>query len=130
MSMTEGRRSAGTSTLGAGLCGIGAALAVRPEQIARRLSGAGPAPPRVLTTVLGGRLMAQGLLTWTRPTRGALLVSCSAELAHLASMVLAADLYPGYRRPAIASAGLAAVTAGLTAALAVRRSSGPATRAS
>lgn len=75
--------------------------------------------PRVwLVRVLGGRLLAQGLLEYARPHRRVLLAGAAIDLTHTATMVAAAALLPAYRRTARASAAEAALAAVLTASAA------------
>jgi hypothetical protein len=74
----------------------------------------------LLVRVLGGRLLAQGLLEYIRPRQIVVLTAAAVDVAHAASMIGAALLLPAYRRTAAASAAEATLSAVLTASLARR----------
>jgi hypothetical protein len=92
---------------------VGAALALRPEPALRWVS-AGTAPAPVwLVRLLGARMVAQAVVEVSRPDRRVLWGGAGIELAHGASMLAAAAIWPGYRRSATASAAIAFGFAGL-----------------
>lgn len=100
----------------------GVALLARPDAVTGLIAGGETRPPAWLVRVLGGRLLAQGLLECTRPCRGVVLAGAAVDAAHATSMVTAAVLLPAYRRTAVASAAEAMVSAALTVSV-VRRMS-------
>ncbi|MGZ4509209.1 MAG: hypothetical protein ACXVX8_18510 [Blastococcus sp.] len=99
--------------------GVGVALAARPRDVVAAVCGA-PVPPTWLVRVLGVRQVAQELLVLAAPTRPVLLGAAVTDALHAASMVAAALIWPEYRRPALTSGGVAAVSAA-TAVSAARR---------
>lgn len=55
--------------------------------------------------------LAQGAAESLRPRRDVLVLGVAVDLAHAASMVAAATVWPHYRRAALISAGSAATSA-------------------
>lgn len=75
-------------------------------------------PSTWIIRLLGLRTLVQGLMQLTRPQRTTFAVCAAVDLTHAASMLLAAQAWPTYRRAALlsaAGAGLSAVV-GVTAA--------------
>jgi hypothetical protein len=99
-------------------CLTGALLLGAPDIITGRIAGDQPRPPTWLVRVLGGRLLAQGLLQYWRPRRGVVLAGVAVDAAHAASMIVAAVLLPAHRRTAAASAVEATLSAVLAASVA------------
>ena len=85
-------------------CLTGVLLLGVPDTITRLVAGDQPLPPSWLVRVLGGRLLAQGVLEYTRPRRSVIGAGAAVDTAHAASMIAAAALLPAYRRTALASA--------------------------
>lgn len=106
-------------TLGEGLAG--AVMTGSPAAAARWAAGGGDVPPRWIVRVLGGRMAAQAAaIGWARRSRPAdgpraLRVGAVIDGLHGASMLLAAALFPRYRRSALVSAGMAFTAAGVGA---------------
>lgn len=88
-----------------------AVLLISPSPTARVVAGPGGSPPSWLVRVLGARTVVQGAAEAMRPTRGVFLVGIAVDITHAASMLLAARIWPQYRRAALASAGAAATSA-------------------
>lgn len=92
-------------------------MAVKPDLVARTSAGDGSPPPTAVVRVLGVRMAVQALLVARarRPgdhLRSALLIGAAVDVAHAASMVAAAVWKPAYRTSALASAGVATLSAG------------------
>jgi hypothetical protein len=68
-------------------------------------------PPTLIVRVLGVREIGQGLGTAARPDATALTLGAAVDVAHLASMVALAVISSRWRRTAIGSGALAAVSA-------------------
>ena len=101
------------------LGGLGAALVGRPGDVVAAVCGT-PVPPTWLVRVLGVRQVAQEALVLAAPTRPVLLGAAVTDALHAASMGAAALIWPEYRRAALTSGGVAAVSAA-TAVSAARR---------
>jgi hypothetical protein len=95
--------------LGAAQVGIGAVMVVAPR-FAAGLAG-GPVAPTPIVRVLGAREIGQGAGTAIRPDVTTLTLGAAVDIAHLASMVALAVISPRWRRAAIGSAAVAAVSA-------------------
>ena len=75
-------------------------------------------PPTWIMRLLGLRMLVQGILQLTRARRTTFAVCAAVDLTHAATMLVAAQVWPRYRRAALlsaAGAGLSAVV-GVTAA--------------
>ena len=101
-------------------CLSGAVLLGVPDAVTGLIVGDQPGPPAWLVRVLGGRLLTQGVLEYTRPRRAVVLAGAAVDTAHAASMIAAVVLLPAYRRTATASAVEAALSAVLSASVAGR----------
>jgi hypothetical protein len=100
--------------LAGGQCLGGAVLLLRPDPVRRALSSGGSSPPPAwVVRLLGGRLIAQGIVTTVRRDRAVVLTSVGVDIVHAASMILTAALLPRYRRPALISAAAASGSAAL-----------------
>jgi hypothetical protein len=92
--------------------GLGGACLVVPSEVLGLVGGPDRDDRRTLLAarVLGGRLVLQGIadLAWGRRTRG---VAVAVDLAHAASMLPIAHLWPAHRRTALVSAAAASLTA-------------------
>lgn len=94
-----------------------AALLGSPSAVARAVAGNGGIAPSWLVQVLGARTLVQGAAEAVRPTQGVRRVGIVVDVTHAASMLLAARIWPQYRRAALASAGAAASSAAAGALL-------------
>jgi hypothetical protein len=100
-------------------CVLGVTLLSRPGPIGRALAGdRGPAPPRWVVRVLGGRLLVQGAATLALPGAEAAWASAAVDGAHAASMVLLAAFSGRYRRAALINAAVAAASAATSSRIA------------
>ena len=72
----------------------------------------GDAPSDVVARVLGGRQLLQGIALIIRPDPPVVTVAVATDVLHAASMLLLGWIRPGYRRPALVSAAIAAASAG------------------
>jgi hypothetical protein len=99
----------------------GAALLIRPDRVLRA-TGADPGLPGVVVAarVLGARQLCQAVLLAARPVPTARWAA-AIDGGHMCSMLALAVLAPGYRRPALASAQVAAGLAAITAGAGLRR---------
>ena len=109
-------------TLGQGAAG--AVMAGSPAAAARWSAAGPPAPPSWIVRILGGRMAAQAVaVNWVRRRRPAdearaLRIGAVVDGLHGASMILAAVVFPRYRRSALVSAGMALTAAGVGGAAA------------
>lgn len=106
--MTGPRPTAAWAALG----GWGAALVVVPRWAAR-LTGA-PPPPSAVVRLLGGRRLLQELVLLRWPLRPVALAAAAVDGLHAASMLAAVRLWPRYRRAALTSAAISAISATVT----------------
>jgi hypothetical protein len=104
---------------GAGL-GWGALLLARPRQLALALAPEYPADRDPVIRVLGARVVVQAVAVLVRPSSGVLTAAAAVEAVHAASMGAVAAASPRYRRAALISGAVAAVSAGVAGALARR----------
>jgi len=88
----------------------GLALLARPVQATAALGLGETPPPTWVVRVLGARRLVQHVALAAAPGRGAARLTVVTELAHAASMLPAALVWPRHRRAALTSA------AGATAA--------------
>ena len=112
-----------TRAVSSGLAAGGVAARARPVRMARLAAAGGPLPPTWLVRLLGGRSVAQHGLVLLRPSRGVVLGGAAIDALHALSMVGAAAVWPQYRRPALASAGMAGASVALALATAPRENS-------
>ena len=108
------------------LAGWGAVLVARPRTVGELVSGDSATPPAAVVRVLGARRLVQHLLVLAAPTRAVVLASAATDALHAASMVAAAVVWPEYRRPALASAGVATASVVLSACTVPHRLERPA----
>jgi len=94
---------------------LGALLLTQPPPVIRLIAGDRDVPPPWIIRILGVRTLAQGTAEYLRPSRDVLILGVAVDLAHAASMVAAATVWPHYRRAALISAGSAATSAALGA---------------
>ncbi|MDQ1662530.1 MAG: hypothetical protein QOJ68_2510 [Blastococcus sp.] len=115
-------RTTRTRGLAGSWLGLGAFLVIRPG---RALAVVGqPAPPPGLVTVtrvLGARTAVQNLVVLVAPSRPVVRAGAAVDTLHALSMLGAALRWPAYRRAALASGAMAAVSAALGRASAPRR---------
>ncbi|WP_249522760.1 hypothetical protein [Modestobacter marinus] len=114
------RRRALARALAAPLAVGGVVLLVRPEQVARAVSGRGREPSAWVVRVFGGRMLVQHTAVLLHPTRGLVLAGVAADALHAASMVPTALASAAYRRPAWVSGAFAAGSAVLAASVSPR----------
>ncbi|MDQ6850331.1 MAG: hypothetical protein M3070_10280 [Actinomycetota bacterium] len=98
-------------------CLSGALLLGAPDTVTGLIASDQPRPPAWLVRVLGGRLLAQGLLEYISPRRSVVLTGAAVDIAHAASMIAATALLPPFRRTAAASAAEAMMSAALAVSL-------------
>jgi hypothetical protein len=85
-------------------------LLAQPPSVLRSITGGG-VPPAWIVRVLGARLLVQAAPEAISPSRNMLRLGVLVDLAHAVSMLAAAQVWPRYRRAALASAGSAGVSA-------------------
>lgn len=91
---------------------LGAAALLRPKSVAGLVSSGSSAPNPVIVQVLGGRQLLQGVAVLVRPDRRLMVTGGSiVDVLHAGSMIAAARWWPRYRRPALASAAVAGISA-------------------
>jgi hypothetical protein len=92
--------------------GLGSACLVSPDLVLDLVGGPDRDDPttQLVARVLGGRMVLQGAadLTLRGRSRG---VGVAVDLAHAASMLPVAALWPAHRRTALVSAAAASTTA-------------------
>jgi len=88
-----------------------AVLLAQPPGVLRAVAGNQTVPPSWNVRVLGLRTLAQAIAEGVRPTRDVLRAGVAVDLAHAASMLTAARVWPRYRRAALTSAGTAGISA-------------------
>ena len=115
MSNLRPRRGA-TRVLAAAHSAQAALLLVQPAAVLRLVADQ-DVPPSWIVRLLGVRILAQGAAEFVRPRRDVLVLGVVVDLAHAASMVAAATVWPHYRRAALSSAGSAAASAVVGAVL-------------
>jgi hypothetical protein len=93
--------------VGIGRLALAIGLLVRPERCASLVSLGGRCPAGWLIRLLGGRMLVQAGYELASGSRRALRLGAAVDALHAASMLAAAVRWPGYRRVALASAGLA-----------------------
>lgn len=94
-----------------------ALLLAQPASMVRSAVGDQDVPPPWIMRLLGARMLVQAAADVVSPRPTTLRVSAFVDVTHAASMVIAAKVWPRYRRAALASAISAASAA--TAAVAV-----------
>jgi hypothetical protein len=91
-------------------CGAGLMLMALPSRLAALVAGGGARPSPAIVRLLGARMVAQGALQLVRPSTGTVRMAAVTEALHGTSMVGLAVLSARYRRPAVASAAVAAAS--------------------
>ena len=76
----------------------------RPRTIAGLIGGQDGSPRPWVVRLLGGRILAESVLTLVRPQRRVLLTAAGVDAVHGTSMLLAAAARPTHRRPALVAA--------------------------
>ena len=110
-----------TSALTVGQGAAGAVMTATPSAAARWSAGGGATPPAWIVRVLGARMTAQaGLVRWIARKHPddrsrALRAGAVVDALHGASMVMAAAVWPRYRRSALTSAGMAFLSCAVAA---------------
>jgi hypothetical protein len=120
--MKSERRATTIVGISTALCG--SILVAFPDQVGQAARGRGVPPASWVVRLLGGRYLAQGSaqLRWPRPS--VQRASCVLDTLHATSMVAVAVRRPTYRSAAVASLGLALISAFSSAAVVVRSSGG------
>lgn len=113
--------SASGRILGAATATTGLALLIRPHAVARFFSSHDRTPPNGIVQILGARQVLQGVTQIISPTPTLALLGASVDVLHLTSMLVAAAVWPAYRRPALSSAVITAVFSGAGLELVRRR---------
>lgn len=120
MSSRGGSSRAAVRLFGAGRTAWGLTVLCAPDRVLVAVAGRVPSYDSVqVARVLGAREIAQGAVTALAPSRRVLVWGAVVDALHATSMAGLAAVSPRHRRPALASAGLAAA-----AALAGRRLGG------
>lgn len=117
MTATQPRRSSGL--LAAAHLGQAALLLVQPSSIIGRVAGDQDVPPAWIMRVLGARNLLQTVPEVVSPNRNLLRLGVLVDSLHAVSMLMAARIWPHYRRAALTSAVGAGVVA-VAGALIVR----------
>ena len=112
-----GPRRGATRVLAGAHGAYAALLLVQPPAVLRLIAGDQDVPPSWILRLLGVRTLAQGAAESIRVRRDVLVLGVAVDLAHAASMVAAAMVWPHYRRSALISAGSATTSALVGAAL-------------
>lgn len=86
-------------------------MLARPVAVARLASGSESVPDTRIVRVLGGRQLLQGVVLMIRPKPALVAGAVVIDALHATSMVVAALIWPGYRRAALASATIAGTSA-------------------
>jgi hypothetical protein len=92
-------------------------LLAQPPGVLRRITGDHGVPPAWIVRVLGARILIQAVPEAVSPTPNVLRLGVVVDLAHAASMLAAARVWPRYRRAAMVSAGSAGASAVASALL-------------
>lgn len=96
---------------------VGAVALLFPRPVARLVSGRGAAPDPRLVRILGARQLVQGGAVLIHPAPGLVAVGCGIDVAHGASMVLAAGIWPNHRTAALISGAVAGTSAAAAAVI-------------
>lgn len=91
--------------------GLGGFTLLAPRTVLRVADAPDRTAPRVLTRLLGARLLVQSAAGLLAPRRRAVLGDCIVELTHGATAIGLAATFPGYRRLALLSGTVAAAFA-------------------
>jgi hypothetical protein len=89
----------------------GALLLVQPTAVVRAVAGDAGTPPSWIVRILGVRTLTQSAAEGLSPTPDVMRVGVAVDLAHATSMLVAARVWPRYRRAALISAGAAGISA-------------------
>ena len=87
---------------------VGAVIAARPAPIVAAVSGTGAHPAGWIVRVLGARMAVQAALTLLADRQFVVRAGVAADVLHSVSMLAVSARWPRYRRPALASALVAA----------------------
>jgi hypothetical protein len=101
--------------LGVAEAAAGVVLAGRPRSVIARVDGGRGGPPPWVVRLLGGRMVAQGLVEAARPGPAVAVGGAALDGSHALSMLALAVVSRRLRPPALASALLAGATAALLA---------------
>ena len=103
--------------------GLGLALLARPDALAGMVTRGKHGPVSAVVRVLGGRQLLQGTAITYAPTPLLIVAGTAADGLHAASMLVAAAIWPRYRKAALTSAAIAGASGivGATIALDDRR---------
>lgn len=110
-------RRGATRVLAGAHCAFAVLLLAQPPAVLRAVAGDQDVPPSWIIRILGVRTLAQGAAEFLRPRRDVLVLGVTVDLAHAATMVAAAAVWPHYRRAALISAGGATTSAVVGAVL-------------
>jgi len=99
----------------------GAVTLLFPRPVARLVSGRGAAPDPRLVRILGARQLLQGGAVLIDPAPRLVAAGCGIDVAHGASMVLAAGIWPEHRTAALISGAVAGTSAAAAASILVGR---------
>jgi hypothetical protein len=86
---------------------LGLSALVHPQALLRPAGSGDEAGVRTVTRVLGARYVVQSAVGLVLPTRRVARIDAAVDLAHAASMVGAAQVFPRHRRLALSSGALA-----------------------
>lgn len=109
MTRTHARRLA--LLLAGAQLGQAAIVFAQPPAVLRRVMGEHDLPPLWIMRVLGVRLAVQAVTEVVSPRPPTLRVNALVDVTHAASMIVAAKVWPRYRRAALVSAGSATCSA-------------------
>lgn len=97
---------------GAGTAVLGAAMLIGPRAVAGVVSSGASAPSATLVRVLGARQLVEGVAVAVFPARRLVVTAAAVvDVVHATTMVAASRWWPRYRRPALASAAIAGLSA-------------------
>lgn len=96
--------------VGAGSTVYGALLLTAPRAVVAAVGAGSTPPPSLIVRVLGARQLGQGLALLIRPLPSTVAVSAVVDGLHALTMVAAAARWPGQRRAAVVSGGVAVVS--------------------
>jgi hypothetical protein len=108
--LTAPERRRGAAVAGVHL-GQAAVLLAQPPALLRGIAGDQGIPPAWILRALGIRTLVQAATESIHPRLNVLRLGVAVDLAHAASMLPAAWIWPQDRRAALASAGAAVVSA-------------------
>lgn len=109
--MSGADRRRGCRLLAATHLAQGVLLLVQPTAFVRAVARDLETPPSWIVRVLGVRTLTQSAAEGVSPTPGVMRIGVAVDLAHATSMLVAARVWPRYRRAALSSAGAAGISA-------------------